>query len=178
MTASDPQRRRKERGRSERGDGRELALLALCHLESYAPDERAEALTIFWENPPGAGQEGEGGPGEAPPIAAWIAQAPVHAFAERLVQAVIDDAATIDETIESTSRSWRIARMDRVDRNILRLVVVELGTVSDTPRGVILAEAVRLASRYGSERSAPFVNGLAESLARRLRPEARGGGGG
>jgi N utilization substance protein B len=35
----------------------------------------------------------------------------------------------------------------------------------------VVAEAVRLASRYGSERSAAFVNGLVVALASRLRPQ-------
>jgi len=157
-------RGRQERARSERSDGRELALMALCHLESYDAYERASALEIFWENPPGAGQEG------APEIEAWSAKQDVRSFAERLLGILDEAGAKTDETIEATSRRWRVARMDRIDRNILRLAVAELEAVPDTPRGVVLAEAVRLAARYGGERSAPFVNGLAESLAKRLRP--------
>ena len=38
----------------DRGRGRELALLALCHLESYAADERDEALELFWRDLPGS----------------------------------------------------------------------------------------------------------------------------
>jgi N utilization substance protein B len=63
--------------------------------------------------------------------------------------------------------------MDRVDRNLLRLVAVEMIDLSETPRAVIVSEAVRLASRYGSDRSAPFVNGVAEALAKRLRPASK-----
>jgi N utilization substance protein B len=82
-------------------------------------------------------------------------------------------AAEIDAAIEATSRSWRLARMDRVDRNVLRLVGAESLGLSETPRAVIVSEAVRLAARYGSERSAPFVNGVAQALAAKLRGEAR-----
>ena len=60
--------------------------------------------------------------------------------------------------------------MDRVDRNVLRLAVAELLSSPDVPRNVIISEAVRLAGRYGSERSTAFVNGLVETLARTLRP--------
>jgi N utilization substance protein B len=155
------------RGGGERGEARELALMALCHLESYDAFERDEALAIFWDNPPGLGQEG------APAIEAWSAKAGVRSFAERLLAALGEAGGRTDAIIEETSRRWRVERMDRIDRNILRLVVAELQAVPETPRGVILAEAVRLAARYGGERSAPFVNGLAESLARRLRPAAQ-----
>lgn len=155
------------KGRSERADARELALLVLCHLESYPAAEWPRAAAIFWDNPPAAESEGEG-----PPVRRWVASTHIRAFAERLVGAAIAGHVELDAAIEATSRSWRMARMDRVDRNILRLVAAELQAVAETPRGVILAEAVRLASRYGSERSASFVNGLAEGLARRLRPVA------
>ncbi|MBK8264126.1 MAG: transcription antitermination protein NusB [Nannocystis sp.] len=157
----------RDRGRSERGDARELALLALCHLESYVPSEWPRAIALFWANPPQAGS-----PAEGPPIAAWLATPAIRGFAERLVEAVIARHTAIDAEIEATSRTWRLVRMDRVDRNILRLVAGEMGAIADTPRGVILAEAVRLAARYGSERSVAFVNGLAEGLAQRLRPTA------
>ena len=88
----------------------------------------------------------------------------------RLLAAALERGPEIDAAIEATSRSWRLARMDRVDRNLLRLVGVEMLAIEDTPRAVIVAEAVRLAARYGSDRSAPFVNGVAEALAKRLRP--------
>ena len=151
--------------RQSRAHGRELALLALCHLESYRPDERAASLEIFWTHAPA--EAGDAGAD----LRAWLADADAVAFARLLLAPVLARGPELDAILEATSRSWRVARMDRVDRNVLRLVAAELSPdLSDTPRGVILAEAVRLASRYGSERSAAFVNGVAEALAKRLRP--------
>lgn len=148
-----------------RAHGRELALLALCHLESYRAEERRRALEIFWAHAPAetdaAGAELRG----------WLADPKAVEFAGRLLGVAGERAAELDEAIEATSRSWRLARMDRVDRNVLRLVAAESLGLSETPRAVIVAEAVRLASRYGSERSAPFVNGVAQALATRLRGE-------
>lgn len=173
MSASDddkaiePARGRGKADRSGRSHGRELALLALCHLESYRDDERARALEIFWNHPPSeAGDDGA-------ELRSWFADPEALAFARRLLEPVLGRPAEVDAAIEATSRSWRLARMDRVDRNILRLVVAELGDLSETPRAVIVAESVRLASRYGSERSAPFVNGVAEALGKRLRPTSK-----
>ena len=54
--------------------------------------------------------------------------------------------------------------------NALRIGAAELRQRPDTPTGVILSEVVRLASTYGNERSASFVNGLTASLASTLRP--------
>jgi N utilization substance protein B len=173
MPASDddkvgePGRGRSKTDRSGRAHGRELALLALCHLESYRDDERARALEIFWNHAPSeAGDDGA-------EVRSWLADPEALGFARRLLEPVLGRPTEVDAAIEATSRSWRLTRMDRVDRNILRLVVAELGDLSETPRAVIVAESVRLASRYGSERSAPFVNGVAEALGKRLRPTSK-----
>jgi len=158
---------RKKPGRSsepagDRARGRELALLAMCHLESYALEEREEAIEVFWRDLPGSDEVQE--------FKDWRERPKVREFAKQLLLHILRDWSEVDAAIEETSKAWRIARMDRVDRNVLRLTFIELQTYPDTPKGVILAESVRLASRYGSERSAAFVNGLAESLSRRLRP--------
>ena len=151
-------------GKGMRPRGRELALAILCHLESYAPAERAEAVGLVWNNPPAGDAEGEDA------FAVLAADGPARRFAESLVAHVIARWSEIDAAIEETSVRWRLARMDRVDRNVIRLAGAELVALPDTPRGVIVAEAVRLAGRYGSERSVRFVNGLVEALATRLRP--------
>jgi N utilization substance protein B len=146
-----------------RSRGRELALAVACHLESYAPDERAQAVPVVLDDPPHGDAEGEDA------FAQLTAQPDARTFAEALVGDLLERWADVDALIEATSSRWRLERMDRVDRNVLRLAVIELGR-ADPPRGVVIAEAVRLAQRYGSERSVRFVNGLAESLAQRLRP--------
>lgn len=147
----------------DRAAGRELGLLALCHLESYRGDERPRALEIFWAHPPTENDEANA------ELRAMFADAKSVEFARRLLAIASERAAEIDAAIEATSRSWRLSRMDRVDRNVLRLVAAESLGLSETPRPVIVSEAVRLASRYGSERSAPFVNGVAQALAAKLR---------
>lgn len=157
MSASD---------REARMRGRELALAVLCHLESYAPGEHAKAIALVLDSPPSGDAEGEDA------IATLAGDPDTRAFATRLTEVWSARREAIDELIDSTSNSWRLARMDRVDRNVLRLAVAELLGCDDTPRAAILSEAVRLASRYGSDRSAPFVNGLVEALARRTRPQA------
>lgn len=155
-------------GKGKRPRGRELALAVLCHLESYAPAERAEAVGLVWSSPPAGDAEGEDA------FALLAADAAARRFAEALVTHVIARGAEIDAAIEDTSDRWRLARMDRVDRNVIRLATMELLATPETPRGVIVAEAVRLAGRYGSERSVRFVNGLVEALAARLRPNGAG----
>jgi len=89
-------------------------------------------------------------------------------FADELVQAVIDATEGIDEAIRAASRHWRLERMARVDRNILRLGVYELQSAAEVPRAVIIDEAVELAKRYGAEGSSVFVNGVLDRIADEL----------
>jgi N utilization substance protein B len=155
--------------RDERARGRELALLALCHLESYPRAEHGEALALLWQSPPGGDAEREA------LLRDLVGDEPSRRRADALVHGLMERWAEIDGTISDTSARWRLDRMAQVDRNVLRLAAFELAARPHTPRPVVLAEAVRLARRYGSEHSAGFVNGVAEALARRLRPDARGG---
>lgn len=80
--------------------------------------------------------------------------------AERLASGVIEHMAELDETLDGVSRRWRVARMAPVDRAVLRLALYELRFEPDTPTAVVVAEAVRLAKKYSTERSGTFVNGI------------------
>lgn len=86
-------------------------------------------------------------------------------FANALVGGWASARDQIDETIRSVSQHWRLERMARVDRNILRLATYELLKLPDVPRRVTLNEAVELAKRFGSEGSAGFVNGVLDRIA-------------
>lgn len=86
-------------------------------------------------------------------------------FAQILVRGVAEHAAQIDDMIRKVSEHWRLERMPRVDRNILRLSAYELMFMPDVPRRVTLNEAIELAKRYAGEGSPGFVNGVLDRIA-------------
>jgi N utilization substance protein B len=86
-------------------------------------------------------------------------------FAEALVRGAQREQKTIDELIQRTSTNWKLERMARVDRNILRLAVYEILKRADVPVKVTLNEAVELSKKYGSEESSAFVNGILDRIA-------------
>jgi transcription antitermination protein NusB len=88
-------------------------------------------------------------------------------FAGPLVRGVAKDARAIDEELTEVTTNWRLERLGAIERSVLRLAAAELrqGT---TPPLVVIQEAVRLAERYGTARSAKFVNGVLDALARRM----------
>jgi len=90
-------------------------------------------------------------------------------FAGQLVACVRERLAEIDDVIQSASRNWRLERMSRVDRNILRLAAGELRHFPEVPVKVAINEAVELAKRFGTGESPAFVNGILDRIAHQLR---------
>jgi N utilization substance protein B len=81
-------------------------------------------------------------------------------FAEKLVRGVRQNQGELDAQIQSASRNWRLERMARVDRNLIRLALYELKHADDVPAKVAINEAIEIAKRYGTSESSAFVNGI------------------
>jgi len=85
-------------------------------------------------------------------------------FARDLIAAVAKDRQAIDRMIASLSTNWKIHRMTRVDRNVLRMAIAEMIHFSETPGKVILNEAIDIGKKYGAENSASFINGILDRI--------------
>jgi N utilization substance protein B len=130
---------------------REFALQILYQLDAQDDVGDEQAIAIFWRNfAASAEAEGAAAPelGEAQP------------FAEKLVRGVRQHLGDIDAQIQSASKNWRIERMARVDRNLLRLALYELKYADDVPAKVAINEAIEIAKRFGTAESGAFVNGI------------------
>jgi N utilization substance protein B len=73
--------------------------------------------------------------------------------------AVLRQREEIDRRLDGVMEGWRLARLPRIDRDILRLAAVDL-TDFDTPAPVACNEAVDLANRYSDERGRRMINGV------------------
>jgi N utilization substance protein B len=81
-----------------------------------------------------------------------------------LVAGVSAKRAELDETLAKLSQKWRVERLARVDRNILRLALYELAHCqAQVPARVVINEAIELAKHFGSEEAPAFVNGMLDS---------------
>jgi N utilization substance protein B len=140
---------------AKRTKARERAVQALYQLDVSASD-LDEALARFWRSFEPVERE-------------------VREMAEALVRGVAAHRREIDEAIEGASANWRLDRMARVDRNVLRLAVHELLHRTDVPVKVVIDEAIELGKKYGSESSGAFVNGVLDGIASRLPPRPGAG---
>jgi N utilization substance protein B len=75
---------------------------------------------------------------------------------------------TIDAALADVTTNWRLERLGVVDRCVLRMAAAELER-GETPAKVVIQEAVTIAERYSGIRSAKFVNGVLDALARRMK---------
>ncbi len=137
---------------SRRTRARERALQALYQID-VAAEGIDEALAAFWKSFEPVERE-------------------VRELAEALVRGVAGSRRAIDDAIEEASSNWRLDRMARVDRNVLRLAVYEL-LRTDVPVKVVINEAIELGKKFGSESSGAFVNGVLDKVAAGLSPERR-----
>lgn len=84
-----------------------------------------------------------------------------------LVRTIAKEQKNLDDDLAEVTTNWRLERLGVIDRCVLRLAAAELHQ-GETPPRVVIQEAVRLAERYGSVKSAKFVNGVLDALARRM----------
>lgn len=84
-------------------------------------------------------------------------------FCLSLILGVRRNQAEIDAELGEVAKNWSIARMASTDRNVLRLGAFEM-QYTQTPRKVIINEALELAKRFGNANSAQFVNGILDKL--------------
>jgi len=129
-----------------RRKARERTIQALYQLESGRSTPLPEALSAFWASfdPP---------------------EPDVQALADPLIRGVVERLSELDKTVENCSLNWRVERMAKVDRNILRLGVFELLHRPDVPPKVVLNEAIEIARKYGTEDSGSFINGVLDKVA-------------
>lgn len=73
---------------------------------------------------------------------------------------ILANKEAIDKDIESVSNKWKVERMDKVDKAILRLAYYEIKMDDDIPDIVAVNEAVELSKKYSSDASPKFINGI------------------
>ena len=88
----------------------------------------------------------------------------LKSFSKELVQGICENKNHIDNLIKKASKNWRLERMSRVDRSILRLSVYEMLFMDNIPHKVSIDEAVELGKKYGTEESGAFINGVLDNI--------------
>jgi len=128
-----------------RRKARELAVQLLYQME-VNPVELEAALELFWRN--------------------LSASAATKEFVNRIVEGVHEKREEIDTLLAKHSEHWRLDRMDRVDKSILRMAIFEIMFCDDIPVKVTMNEAVDLGKKFGAEESGAFINGILDKISK------------
>jgi N utilization substance protein B len=88
-------------------------------------------------------------------------------FAAKIFRGTVDHLSDIDGMIQAQADNWRLSRMAVVDRNIIRLSVYEFLHESDTPKLVVIDEAIEIAKKFGNDKSSQFINGILDGILKR-----------
>lgn len=99
--------------------------------------------------------------------------AEVRGFADDLFRVATERGNEIDTLIEKHAEHWRMERMAAVDRNLLRAAVAELLAYPETPKAVVINEALEIARKFSSPESVHFVNGVLDSVGKELETSTR-----
>jgi N utilization substance protein B len=91
---------------------------------------------------------------------------PVNEYTVTLIRGVIEHQARIDEVISTYAQGWSLERMPTVDRNVLRLGVLEVLFLDETPDAVAVSEAMNLVRDLSTDESPTFVNGVLGNIVR------------
>jgi len=109
-----------------------------------------QIAATFWES-----QEGPEGSAEAEET---------RTFAETLAAGTVAHVEKIDVLISRHAENWRLDRMAVVDRNLLRLATYEFLYDAETPKTVVINEAIEIARRFSAQESPQFINGILDSI--------------
>ncbi|KPK29525.1 MAG: hypothetical protein AMK69_06335 [Nitrospira bacterium SG8_3] len=129
---------------------RELAIKVLFHLE-FTPGTPEDVFQLICEN--------------------FGASKSIRSFSKELVLGVCAKREELDRLISGASEHWRLERMSRVDKTILRLGAFEILVMKDIPPKVSIDEAVELGKMYGTEDSGSFINGVLDNIYNNLKQE-------
>jgi N utilization substance protein B len=100
---------------------------------------------------------------EAHPASSEVAE-----FTEHLVHGTLESVEKIDPLIGAQAEHWRVDRIGKVERSILRLGAYELLYEHDTPDAVVIDEAIEISKRFCGPDAGHFVNGVLDGIRQKL----------
>ena len=90
-------------------------------------------------------------------------QSDIREDVNQRISNIINNLAIIDSDIDQSMVGWRLKRLPRIDRDILRLAYVDIKFLN-TPIAVACDEAVNLANKYSDLHGRKFINGVLRRL--------------
>ena len=84
----------------------------------------------------------------------------VRSYVIRICSEYQANREEVDKMISEFAFGWDIDRLFKIDKDILRIAIVELAFIKDAPHKVVIDEALELAKKYSTDDSPSFINGI------------------
>ena len=98
-----------------------------------------------------------------PKIVVSSEQVDIRNDVNQRISKIINNLAIIDSEIDQVMVGWKLSRLPRIDRDILRIAYVDINFLN-TPVAVACDEAVNLANKYSDTQGRKFINGVLRRL--------------
>lgn len=92
----------------------------------------------------------------------------ISEFSGKLFSGVLENIEKIDFYIEENIKHWSKDRLTRTALSVLRLAIFEMMFLKETPKSVVINEAVEIAKKYSTKEEASYVNGVLGAIANNL----------
>ncbi len=81
-------------------------------------------------------------------------------YIDKMHELITEHMTEIDEKYEALETGWKLNRLSAVDLSIIRVAMAEILYTDDIAKGVAINEAVELAKKFSSDKSASFINAV------------------
>lgn len=86
-----------------------------------------------------------------------------NTYVRDVVNGVLENMESIDKVISKYLENWDLDRLGKTDKAILRLGAYEL-IHYDTPKVVVINEAVELAKKYSDDKVVKLINAVLDKI--------------
>lgn len=90
-------------------------------------------------------------------------------FAHQLIDGVIAHQPQLDATLNEFAVDWKMERIAKLERSILRLALFELMFMEDVPVGVTVNEAIEITKIYSTQDASRFINGILGNVIQHMK---------
>ena len=94
-------------------------------------------------------------------------------YAHRLFKATIQNAEEYRKMMSESSKNWDMSRLAFMDVIIMQTALAEVMTFPQIPLNVTLNEYVEIAKYYSTPKSSSFINGLLDTIIKKLKKEEK-----
>ncbi|MDO5456948.1 MAG: transcription antitermination factor NusB [Atopococcus tabaci] len=95
-----------------------------------------------------------------------IAELQESEFLIELVKGALEHRVEIDSLISQHLKNWKIEQLNSVDVLILRMGVLEINFIGDTPAAVVINEMINLSKMFSNKKSEQLINAVLDHIAK------------